>query len=80
MPKKIVNVEVESSGLDVMSAVAKVIAAQKASGAGLQEALADLGAVVGAVQALPADLKEDKAEVLKGVMIGAMDVVTALLA
>lgn len=74
------SIEVEDSGYNVMNAVAKVVAAQKASGAGLQEALSDLVSVVASVQALPADLREDKAEVLKGAMLGAMDVVAALLA
>lgn len=79
MPKKQVSVEVESSGYDIMQAVGKVVKAQKASGAGLQEALADLMSVISALQSLPGDFAESKLELVKGINLGAYDVAEALV-
>lgn len=78
MPKKVVSVEIESSGHDLMLCVAGVIKAQKASGQGLQEAIADLQKVVDSVGSLPADAKEDVGELLKGINLGAWDILEAL--
>lgn len=79
MPKKMVNVEVESSGHDLMISIAAVVKAQKASGHGLQEALAQLMNVVQDVKDLPADAVESKLELIKGINLGAYEVAEALL-
>lgn len=77
MPKT--QVEVESSGLDLMEAVADVVKAAKAGGApaALEAAVAKLVGIVAAIQALPADAKEDLPELIKGAACGVVDVVVA---
>lgn len=79
MPK--VQVEVESSGLNLMTAVAAVVKAVKTGGtpALVAAALAELTVIVGAIESLPADAKEDEAELIKGALCGAVDVVLAAI-
>lgn len=82
MAKKTISIEIESSGMDLIEAVSAVVKAAKSGGsvAALAAGTANLIAVVQAIEALPADVKEDKHEFVKGVLLGAEDLVAVLLA
>jgi hypothetical protein len=81
MPKTTISVEVESSGYQLMEACAAVVKAAKSGGASaaLTAAVGQVVQVVADIEALPADAKEDLAELIKGAVIGASDVVEAAL-
>lgn len=81
MPKQTISVEVESSGYQLMGSLAAVVKAVKQGGASaaLPAAVAQVVQVVADIEALPADVKEDLGEMLKGAIIGATDVVEAAL-
>ena len=81
MPKKIVNVEVESSAYDLMEALVAVVKGAKQGGASaaLTAGVAQVVGVVADIEALPSDVKEDLGEFLKGGVIGVADIVEAAL-
>lgn len=90
MAKEIVSVEVEKSGYEVMQGLAKFAKAVKAAHAGganlieaipadVAAAVADLAPMIGQLSAIPAEAVEDRAAMLKGAMIGAVDVASAIL-
>jgi hypothetical protein len=89
MPKKMIEVELEDSGFEVMQGLAKIVAeVKKALKDGFQPgqdlpalviaAVAELPGIVVHAQSVPADLAEDKVLLLKGVNLGAYDVAKAL--
>lgn len=82
MPKKLVQVEVESSGYEVVQLVTKVVVAAKHGGSpeALTVAVGELVQLVQSLQSLPADAQEDVKELLKGVNLAAWDLAEALLA
>lgn len=90
MPKKMISVEVESSGYDLGQALAKAVAAAKqakASGVPVPAQVAsDLMAVVGAfapvaseISQIGADIAESREEFVKGLNIAAYDIYDAAL-
>ena len=81
MPKKTISVEVESSGYDLGQALVAVVAAAKSGGASsaLTAALGQVVSIVGAVEALPADIKESPAELERGLALSVSDIVAAAL-
>lgn len=87
--KKEISVSVESSGHDVMVGLAKIAkACKEALADGFQpgsdlpvivmEAVKELPAVIAALPAIAPDLAEDKMAFIKGVNLGAYEVVDAL--
>jgi hypothetical protein len=78
----LVQVSVEDSGYNLMESVAAVVAAAKSGGgtAALEAAVGQLVSVVANVQALPAEAKADLAGLVKGALVGAVDVVQAAVA
>lgn len=87
MPKKMIQVEVESSGYDVMAHLAKLVAAAKASGgfqasaipADVAALVVELPAIISAAGAVPADLAESKSEFARGIENGAWEIRAALM-
>jgi hypothetical protein len=84
MPKVVINVEVESSGHDVVAALAKAVKdvkIAKAAGGGIPAeiaaALIDAVSVAAEFPVIGADIAESKEEFLKGVMIAAYDLFDA---
>ena len=80
MPKKLISIEVESAGYDIIEALAKAVKdvkAAKASGAGVPAeigaALVDAITVATDLPLIGADLAESEEEFLKGVNIAAYD-------
>lgn len=86
MAKKVLSVEVESSGYDIVSHSAKLVAAVKASGgfsaaaipAEVAALVAELPGIVDAAKAASADLKEDEIEFIKGANLGAYELLAAI--
>lgn len=81
MPKKVYQIELESSGYELMGALALVVKGAKAGGASaaLSAAVAQVVQIVADVEALPSDVKEDLPEFIKGALAGASDVAMAAL-
>lgn len=90
MPKKQVQVEIEDSGYELQAALAKLVKASKeALKDGFQpgqdlplimvEAVRDFPAIVAQLPALKGDLQEDKVAFLKGLNLGAYDLVEAIV-
>lgn len=80
MPKKQIQVEVESSGYDIIEALAKAVKDVKAAKAGglgipaeVAAALMDAISVAADLPAIGSDLAESKEEFIKGVNIAAYD-------
>lgn len=78
MPKKQVTLTVESSGYDIMEAVALVIGAIK-GGQGIEAAIAALSTVVQDFGAIVPDVKEDLPLFLKGINLAGYDIAAVLL-
>ena len=86
MPKKQIQIEVESSGYDILAHLAKIVAAVKQAGAftvaqiptDVATLVAELPAIVSAAQSVSGDLKEDEAEFIRGAENGAWEVLHAL--
>lgn len=80
------QVEIESSGYDIVSHCAKLVAAVKAAGGFTAAAIpaevgalvAELPGILSASQSAAGDLKEDKIEFFKGVNLAAYDMVAAI--
>lgn len=81
MPKKVYQIELESSGYELMGACVGIVKAAKSGGGGaaLSAAIAQVVQIVADIEALPADVKEDLPEFVKGAVAGAADVVMAAL-
>jgi len=90
MPKKSVNVEIESSGYDLGQALAVAVKAAKvakASGApvpvqvgeDLMAAVSAFSPVASEISQIGADVKEDKIEFIKGLNLAAYDIAEAAL-
>jgi hypothetical protein len=86
MAKRMEQVEIEGSGKDVIDHAVKLYQAVKAAGAFSAAAIpadvaalvAEMPAIVAAAGSIPGDLKEDKVEFAKGVLLGAFDLYDAV--
>jgi hypothetical protein len=81
MPKQSVSVVVESSAYELMQSLQAVAVAAKCGGgsSALSAALGQVVNAVAAIQALPADLKDDEAAFIQGAVLGASQLVLAVL-
>ena len=90
MPKKMISVEVESSGYDLGQALASAVKAAKAAKASgvsvpvqvsedLMSAVSAFAPVAGEMGQIGADVKESKEEFIKGLNIAAYDIADAAL-
>ncbi len=79
MPKKTLSVEIESSGYDLVQALAEIVKGAKAGGAAgaLEAGVARVVAIVGAIEALPADVKEDVWAFGEGAVLALSDLLKA---